>query len=199
MNKPLKLSGSRLVYVHGTNGSGKSTLARAVMAAAKGPSGVHALPDNRKATWTHTKAGVVLVGKYGTACGGVDGLNPYASIHDIVSLHAPAEARLFAEGLVTPGLDTCRRLADLVDDHLFVFLDTPLDQCVANVLKRRHRKGTVTPYDAAHLHKKHRSALSWADRLAAAGLRVEVHTWVPAYARCLQMLSLPQPHPDHLL
>ncbi len=67
-----------LVYVHGTNGSGKSTLARAVLAAAGGAQGVSKLASTPNATWTHTgRAGVVLAGKYGTACGGVDGMQPY--------------------------------------------------------------------------------------------------------------------------
>lgn len=191
-------SGSLLIYVHGTNGSGKSTLARALLAAAGGPTGVSCLADNPKATWTHTQAGVTFVGKYGNACGGVDGLSPYACINDIVRGNDAFDRKMFAEGLITPGLETCQRLAGMVDSHLFIFLDTPTEDCVRNVLKRRATKGNVKPYDPDNLLKKRRSAVSWADRIAGAGLHLERLTWGPAYLRCLQMLDL-QVNPATLL
>ena len=101
-----------LVYVHGTNGSGKSTLARAVLAAAGGAQSVSklvtTLVPTPKATWTHTgAAGVVLAGKYGTACGGVDGIQPYAALHDVLMENAWSGCNVFAEGLITPGVGTC--------------------------------------------------------------------------------------------
>ena len=193
---------SKLVYVHGTNGSGKSTLARAVMAAAGGANGApEPLHNNPKASATYTMEGVVLIGKYGNACGGVDGLSPYASIHDLMQHHLSIDdgVRFFAEGLITPGVDTCKTLAGYVDDALFILLDTPVEQCITNVMKRRGRKGTDKPYDPSNLHKKAVTARSWAARLAAAGLRVEVLTWGKAYFRCLDELGLPAPDVDQLL
>jgi hypothetical protein len=192
-------SGSLLIYVHGTNGSGKSTLARALLAAAGGPFAIGTLNDNPKASYTHTNEGVVFIGKYGTACGGVDGLSPYASINDIVDHHVGmGDPRMFAEGLITPGVETCQRLADKVDRHLYIFLDTPVEQCVENVLKRRRTKGNVKPYDPDNLLKKRRSAMSWAERLGKHGLQIESMTWIQAYCRCLQMLDL-QADPRNLL
>jgi hypothetical protein len=117
---------STLVYVHGTNGSGKSTLARAVLAAAGGAQGVQRLPANPKATWTPAgRAGVVLAGKYGTACGGVDGIQPYADLYRVLMLRARAGDSVFAEGLVTPGQDTCVSFAKLFTSATFILLDTP--------------------------------------------------------------------------
>ena len=188
---------SSLVYVHGTNGSGKSTLARAVLAAAGGPLGVQSLPANPKATWTPTaSAGVVLVGRYGNACGGVDGLQPYASIHDV--LQANQGHRVLAEGLVTPGVDTCKAMAATADQHLFIFLDIPAEQCIQNVLKRRTKKGTTKPYDPANLYRKRDSAASWARRLKDAGLNVKMASWAEAYLLCLDALGLPVPDADKL-
>lgn len=198
MTKPSKPS-SKLVYVHGTNGSGKSTLARAVIAAAGGVTGLTVLVGAPKAIYTRTAAGLVLVGKYGNACGGVDGLQPYASIHDIVQSNIGRT--IFAEGLVTPGLETCQKLAEYVHGNaVWVFLDTPIDACIANVLKRRGRKGTTKPYDPANLLRKRESSASWARRLTEAGLDVRILTsWSSAYLLCLDELGLPVPDVDQLI
>lgn len=186
----LKRLSSKLVYIHGTNGSGKSTLARALLAAAAHPTGIEHLPGNPKASWTNTAGGVVFIGKYGNACGGVDGLSPYAAIKDIVGMHADEGEIMLAEGLVTPGLATCQELANMVNTHLFIHLDVPLEACVANVLTRRSRKGTDKPYDTANLIKKRASAESWIRRLGEAGLAVQICSWNEAYLRCLEFLEL---------
>lgn len=188
---------TRLVYVHGTNGSGKSTLARALIAASGGILQVERLTQHKKATATVTIGGPVMVGSYATACGGVDGLSPYASIHDVCQRYA-TEGHLFAEGLITPGVETCSKLAGYVDKHLFIYLDTPVEKCVANVLKRRGRKGTDKPYNPDNLYKKIRSAQGWADRLENAGLNVQRLSWTDAYLECLNFLGI-EPSIDYIL
>lgn len=191
---------STLVYVHGTNGSGKSTLARAVLAAAGGAQGVSKLVGSPKATYTHTShAGVVLAGKYGTACGGVDGIQPYADLHHILKQQSALERNVFAEGLVTPGVDTCTAFASYFDQAAFILLDTPDTVCINNVLKRRAAKGTTKPYDPKNLYRKQVSARSWADRLERAGLNVHRLQYRQAYNLTLELLGLPEPSVDDLL
>jgi ABC-type oligopeptide transport system ATPase subunit len=198
---------SLLIYVHGTNGSGKSTLARALLAEAGGATGVNylmkkdgfGLTHHKKVTYTHTQAGVIFIGSYGNACGGVDGLSPYHGIFDVVATNASASRKMFAEGLVTPGLETCQRLADMVEKCLFILLDTPDAQAVRNVLTRRARKGTDKPYDPANLHKKTRSAVSWANRLEDAGLNVARLSWDGAYTASAKLLGLQNERISHLL
>lgn len=185
-----------LVYVHGTNGSGKSTLARAVATAAGGIVDVRELPTNRKARWTLTRK-VVLIGKYGNACGGVDGLSPYAAIHDIMP--RLRGAHVFAEGLITPGVETCQKLADYKDEHLFIALCTPIQDCIRHVLQRRKAKGNTKPYDPANLLRKAESVLSWHRRLNAAGLKCELMTFEEAYLSTLELLGLQPPSVDVLL
>lgn len=189
-----------LVYVHGTNGSGKSTLARAVLAAAGGAQGVSKLMGSPKATWTHTgQAGVVLAGKYGTACGGVDGLQPYADLHHVLKQQSALDRSVFAEGLVTPGQDTCATFATYFDRAVFILLDTPETDCILNVLKRRKAKGTTKPYDPKNLYRKLASARSWADRLERIGLEVQRLQYRQAYNTTLELLGLPEPSIDDLL
>jgi energy-coupling factor transporter ATP-binding protein EcfA2 len=189
-----------LVYVHGTNGSGKSTLARAVLAAAGGAQGMSKLVGNPKATWTHTgTAGVVLAGKYGNACGGVDGMQPYAALHDVLKEQKAMLRSVFAEGLITPGLETCRQFAGYFDRTVFIALDTPTDVCIQNVLLRRKRAQNVKPYSPENLYAKHRTVLSWAARLEQAGLDVRKLKYSQAYALSMELLGLLSPSVDDLL
>lgn len=192
----LSKSSCSLVYVHGTNGSGKSTLARAVIAAAGGVDGNTLVAKHKKAILTHTARGLDLIGAYGTACGGVDGLNPYASIHDLV---ARTKGNVFAEGLITPGVETCATLARNFEKHLFIYLDTPIEQCLTNVMKRRKRKGNTKPFSPDNLYRKHASAQSWVNRLEQAGLHVARLPYREAYLACLEVLGLPEPDLEELL
>lgn len=191
---------STLVYVHGTNGSGKSTLARAVLAAAGGARGVQWLPANPKATWTLAgRAGVVLIGKYGTACGGVDGIQPYADLYHVLMLRARAGDSVFAEGLVTPGRDTCVSFAKLFSQATFILLDTPDTVCIKNVLARRAAKGITKEYDPKNLYKKQQSARNWATCLERVGLVVERLHYRQARSRVLELLGIPEPSVQDLL
>jgi len=191
-----------LVYVHGTNGSGKSTLARGVLAAAGGVREYVPVKSGKegKAGWTGTPRGVALLGSYHRACGGVDGFSPYAHIHDVLLGHADfADARVFAEGLITPGVDTCTKFAGYFDRAVFIALSTPIDDCIRNVRSRRARVGNVKPYTPEKLISKHASALRWADRLAAVGLETHKMPYPDAYNFSLELLGLPLPSIDDLL
>lgn len=189
-----------LVYVHGTNGSGKSTLARAIIAAAGGVHGVSHLSENVKASWTHSrKHRLVLAGRYGNVCGGVDGFQPYADMHPVLKHQVALSRSVFAEGLVTPGVDTCVQFASYFDRAVFILLDTPDTVCIKNVLKRRAMKGTTKEYDPKNLYRKQVSARSWADRLERAGLEVHRLQYRQAYTKTLELLGLHEPSVDELL
>jgi hypothetical protein len=187
-----------LVYLHGTNGSGKSTLARSVIAAAGGVTEYR--PSGKKCGTTHTKSGVALIGRYGNACGGIDGIQPYAQVHNEFLLHSIfPEARVFAEGLVTPGIETCKKFASYFEYTVFILLDTPEDACIRNVLRRRKAKGNTKPYSPDNLYVKARSARSWANNLEASGLEVHRLQYRQAYSLILELLGLPEPSVDDLL
>lgn len=180
---------SQLVYVHGTNGSGKSTLAREVLQYAGGAIGIFNAHGACKITVTDR--GVGLYGRYLNACGGVDGIQPYADFIETMRLHRHRKHLMrFAEGLVTPGVDTCKRMAEYHGNALFLLLDTPETDCIANVLKRRAAAGNSKPYSADNLYKKARSARSWADNLERVGLQVKRVQYKDALFETLEALDL---------
>lgn len=189
----MKKRKSALVYVHGTNGSGKSTLARMLVAAAGGSTKVFnaAYTKGHKAFATHTNEGVVFMGKYANACGGVDGFSPYAAIHELMQWHAEdTMPHMFAEGLITPGVETCQRLADGFDQHLYIALTVPEERCIQHVLRRRATKGNDAEFNPANLRKKLESVRGWADRLEKAGLSVKRLSWREAYLASTSLLGL---------
>lgn len=189
---------SALVYVHGTNGSGKSTLARKLGMAAGGFGKVRKISKNsEKVRWTDTSSGTVFVGQYGNRCGGVDGIHPYAAVFDI--LDRVSDRNTFMEGLLTPGLDTCARMASMYDEHLFIALTTPVEICVQHVMRRRIAAGNRKPYDPSNLMKKARTVLSWAERLEKHGLNVHLMSYGVAYLSTLELLGLREPSVEDLL
>lgn len=188
MSKP-----STLVYVHGTNGSGKSTLARAIIVSAGGAE-EYQRSEGTKAGTTFTKGGLSMIGKYTNSCGGVDGIQPYVDAMDEIRLNSLfPESRVFAEGLVTPGIQTCTTMASWFQRAVFILLDTPEDVCIANVLARRARAGAKKPYKPDNLYVKARSARSWCANLQRAGLEAHALQYPQAYRMCIELLRLEQP------
>jgi len=182
---------STLVYVHGTNGSGKSTLARAVINAAGGiiPDSAWQLDWNRRAKWAHTTQRVVMVGKYtNRPCGGVDCIAPYRDVYEVLKITHKRNA--FAEGLMTPGIETCRKYADLYKRAVFIHLDTPVDQCLANHLKRKETIGSTRPYDPKNLYKKAETAKRWRENLERAGLEAYSLQWPQAKQLTFELFGL---------
>lgn len=191
---------SNLVYIHGTNGSGKSTLARVVISYAGGVSGQSKLASNPRAVYTHLKTpGVVLAGKYGNACGGVDGIHPYADVHTVLAEQAALGRSVLAEGLVTPGVETCQRFAALFDKAVFIALDVPDTVCIDHVLRRRARAGNVKEYSPDNLLRKGASTRRWAQRLQGAGLQAVALQWLPALHLTLSTLGVQAPATQDLI
>lgn len=198
---------SRLVYVHGTNGSGKSTLARAVIAAAGGQTAYDRHPKLPRAASTHTARGLVLLGRYRAACGGVDLIAPYQDVLEEIKRQTMRKAifgkeppNVFAEGLITPGVETCTRMASQFDDAHFIHLDTPEEQCHANMLARRKRMGKADqPYDPRNIYSKARSARSWVNNLQRSGLNAYGLQYTEARETVFRLLGLTELTVDELL
>lgn len=191
---------STLVYVHGTNGSGKSTLARMVIAAAGGQTAYDRHPKLARAASTHTARGLVLLGRYRAACGGVDLIAPYQDVLPEIKRQRKKHEDIFAEGLITPGVQSCTQFAMQFDHAYFIHLDTPEEQCHANMLKRRARMGKADqPYDPKNIYGKARSARSWVANLQRNGLNAVGLQFPEARATVFNLLGLPEPTIDDIL
>lgn len=158
------------IFVHETNRSGKSTLARRIIDLCGGVSAYYA-DTSYKGGSTILKNGIGLLGKYDNACGGMDGFHPAASIKTELKKHTMnPDGKVFAEGLMTFGVETCKEISEMFDRCIFILLDTEIPQCIEYVKQRRSEKGNTKEYSPEHLYKKAKSAYSWYLNLLQEGL-----------------------------
>lgn len=182
-----------LIYVHGTNGSGKSTLARYLIMCAGGIKKIAPHPVTG-AKCTYTYGPLALVGKYSTATGGADGVQPYASVPTTALALLADGYNVMVEGLMSPGVETCKTLTrkarKLGATVRFIRLDIGFYQSCINVQRRRMLVGNTKPFDPINVRKKQKSCDGWFTNLAAAGLPVWGLNWEQARDYCLSAYKL---------
>lgn len=168
-----------VVKLGGTNGSGKTSVARALLE--MGSQHGDPYPQfNEKGT--KVKANLikidgkqwVILGSYVNVCGGMD------TISDKVERIALIEEYLkrndidvvFFEGLITG--KTYGAIGEISerpwDSWLYAFMDTPFEECVSRVRRRRRGKGNEAPFDAERtMRPTFKSVKAVALRAATAG------------------------------
>jgi hypothetical protein len=145
--------------LRGTHGSGKSHV-------------VHELLRRHDSTYLeilhesnhvgHYCAGLALavVGKYDRVCGGCDGIKTQEEVCGRVISFSQRYQRVLLEGILVG--HTYTRYANLASNlqaeghtYTFMFLDTPLRNCIARVVARRRARGNLKPLDPANIMKDH--------------------------------------------
>ena len=136
-----------IVKLHGTSGSGKSTIAWRFLkdypnAARTSEVGKIEAYDVRVPELTLP---LYILGRYSTQCGGCDTLSADQQI-DLLHCYAPLGHVLY-EGLLAS--EYYGRLGEASErygkDHVFAFLDTPIDLCIERVKARRLAAGNDKP------------------------------------------------------
>ena len=179
------------INLRSTSGGGKSTTVRTILTAYNAQP---ILDGNGKVCDYQIAAcpdlggkPLFVLGKYITATGGCDTVKTQDEVCDRVRKYIQRGNVLF-EGLLISGLfDRYSKLADELqaDGHKLIigFLDTPLEQCVANTNKRREAaaqaKGKVAKeFDwEKTLAPKFRAILSARRKFEAAGKDVRNLPW----------------------
>lgn len=182
-----------LTYVHGTNGSGKSTLARYLIMCAGGVARTERHPKtNAWVTYTHGR--LALVGKYTTATGGADGVQPYSLVPKTALALLRAGWPVLIEGLMSPGVETCRKLHEdavkLGTYVKFIRLEIGFFQSCENVKRRRMLVGNTKPFDPINVRKKQQSCDGWLTNLGAAHLPIWGLNWEQTRDYCLSTYRL---------
>lgn len=136
----------RVLDIRGTHGSGKSWIVHQLIDMAE---------EVRRTLW-----GLVLdehigiVGFYDSQCGGCDQISPA----DMIEVHVWKMLEgcdiVILEGiLVAHTFGRYNQLAEEVGDYRFLFLDTPLNTCIARVCARREAKGEPPDFNPQNLIK----------------------------------------------
>lgn len=145
-----------MIKLGGVNGSGKTTLARAVIKAAGAEPKTAKLRSGKTTdVWIGEYGGLPLhvLGKYETACGGMDTIGDKEDRLDLVKAAAAVPGIIFFEGLITG--KTYGALGELSEQHvkrkvgrwLYAFMDTPFDVAAARVVERRLAAGNAAAFD----------------------------------------------------
>jgi thymidylate kinase len=175
-----------LINLRGTSGAGKSTVVRALMAqcphkAIYGALGLR-LPEAYKLMLPQP---VFVIGPYTTPCGGCDRVLPFALVPQLIQRYAQ-QGHVVFEGLL---ISTCYGvIGRLLEAHAsrLLFLDTPLDVCIARVEARRRAAGNLKPYDPKLLIEKYNTITRLKGKFRSRGVAVSDRD---AVTTIMQLLS----------
>lgn len=147
-----------IIKLGGVNGSGKTSVATALIDATNPEVLPYQLASGKTTELRrghHNGVPVFILGKYATACGGMDTISDkedrYQMIAEVASRRGGAI--IFFEGLITG--KTYGALGALSETHLkakrarwlYAFMDTPFDVAADRVRQRRAVAGNHAPFD----------------------------------------------------
>jgi hypothetical protein len=149
-----------LISLRGTHGSGKSTAVKNLLTRYSGKEilGEKGKPEGYKLEVPWLKLPVYVVGSYRTACGGCDGIQPYALIWPRIVEYAKGGHVLFEGALVSSSYGNIGRASEIYGSEcVFAFMDTPLATCIKWVKARRAARGDKKPLNPHNLVQKYKA------------------------------------------
>jgi hypothetical protein len=156
-----------IINIRGTHGAGKSTAVRAVMARGEvepiygvlGPR----LPEAYELELPRVEVPIFAIGPYTSPCGGCDRISSNEIIMTLIRKYAEHGHALFEGALISSTYGAVGALLERWGkDSVFVFLSTPLEECLRRVEARRGRerderliRNVTLKYDASwRVHRK---------------------------------------------
>ena len=150
-----------IISLRGTHGSGKSTVVRTILD--RYPSerlGPEKKPLGYQLSIPGLDRHLMIVGGYRTACGGCDGIQPYALIWPRVQEYATIGHVLFEGALVSSSYGNIGRASEVYgNDMVFAFMDTPLEVCIQWIKNRRLSRGDTRDLDPRNCVSKFKTVL----------------------------------------
>lgn len=136
-----------IVKLHGNSGSGKTTLARMLMRMGDVKSlGNPKRPEAYQINIPNWSDFLFILGPYTNTCGGLDSIGTWREAADLLHRYQ-SQGHVFYEGLLAStyygsfGKETER----YGDEHIFAFMDTPLELCIQRIKARRLAAGNTKP------------------------------------------------------
>jgi hypothetical protein len=178
--------------LRGTHGSGKSHLVHTLLRRYGNRPILGEAASPRREVLGHYahRLGLAVVGPYTKVCGGCDAVRTQDEVCRRVRLFSQEYPRVMLEGiLVAHTYSRYLALARELGDYTFLFLDTPLEVCIARVKARRLDRGNTKPLDPRNVirdHERVHNVLPGAFR--EAGLRVVTLDWQNATGQALEVI-----------
>lgn len=162
--------------LRGTSGSGKSTVAFTLLKnypneELKGSDG-KVKGYRVDASEAGVKAPIYIIGRYTTACGGLDTVPTQLDAAERCVKAWQSGGHVLAEGLLASAAGPKGALTAGIQETgaaVFAILDTPFELCVERVLGRRAARGDERPFNPKNTNDKYTQTHSTAKALRAAG------------------------------
>lgn len=152
-----------ILKVHGTSGAGKTTAVRDFMEFGEvtplGPD--RRRPEAYRVDVPSLKHPVYILGPYENKCGGMDGVTSVAEqirlIHHYAELgHVIYEGLLMSTYFGKIGMEMQR----YGKQHIWAFLDTPIEVCIERIKQRRLAAGNTKPLNERNTRERLKPILS---------------------------------------
>lgn len=182
------MSRNVILNIRGTSGSGKSTIAfeflkRFPNEALTGKDGK--IKGYRVDTSSAgLKYDVFILGKYTTACGGMDAVPTQVEAGELANKAYSMGGHVLAEGLLASAAGPKGAFTDAIyrtGAAIFGILDTPIDVCLDRVRARRLAKGNEKPLNEKNTRDKYTQVHSTAKALDTLGYDVRAIDHTNAY------------------
>jgi hypothetical protein len=168
----------KVIKLHGCSGAGKTTVARALMAASYNVTTVTPHGANKPEGYVCAIDGLsgplAILGSYQNNCGGMDTFSSNAEkIIELIDGYRNSECHVLFEGLLlsTYHGGVGKHLAQLGDDYILAFMDTPILTCLDRIVKRREAQGTKTKFNPDNTRDKYVTIERLRTKAEAAGMR----------------------------
>lgn len=189
-----------IVKLHGTSGAGKSFVAHQLL---------KAFPENRmsltfdgkeeaQVIYCGLSTPLYILGKYNTTCGGCDAL--HASVQ-IELLHKYAAlGHVLYEGLLAS--EYYGKLGEASEkygaNHIFAFLDTPIETCIERIMRRRRAAGNTKPLNEDNTRGRVRKIAMLQAKLSRMGRTVVSIDHRDSVAQVFKLFESGDGMPQHL-
>lgn len=186
-----------IINIRGTHGSGKSTIVREIIHRyefkmyTEFPTGKKSKILGYRVYIPWLSDPLHVVGSYENACGGCDGIQPYALIWPRVVEYANEGHVLFEGALVSSSYGEIGR-ASAVYGNQFVFavMNTPLKVCLDRIAARRKARGDDRPVNPKNTEVKYNNILRSMLKIKEEfGRRVEVIDYRQPIPQVLELLK----------
>ena len=124
-------------------------------------------------TWAYNlQSRIYVLGRYETPTGGCDGIRTQEDIYAGIRKLAKLGSVVF-EGFLISGMYAAYREleAELKPTHHWIWccLDTPIETCIEQTIKRRQAKGNFKTFNPTHLADKFKGVVTTREGLEAEG------------------------------
>jgi len=157
-----------IIKVHGTSGAGKTTAVRDLMEFGEvtplGPNPKR--PEAYRLVVQSLTSPVYILGPYENTCGGMDGVTSVDEQIRLIHEYA-GQGHVIYEGLLLStyfgkiGLE----MQQYGRNHIWAFLDTPIEVCIERIKARRLAAGNTKPLNERNTRERIKPILSLKARL----------------------------------